>query len=431
MSESQAVRNRRADLERLGDEIAELSAHLHAATYRLLVRLREFDEREGWNGGFLSCAHWLSWRTGIAPGAAREKVRVARALACLPQIGEEMRKGVLSYAKVRALSRIATPENERQLLDVALSATAAQVEKIVRAWRRVDRVEEQVEDERRHSARNLTLYIDDDGSYVIRGRLDPETGALLERALEAAADSQNAAGAATCKQRRADALHRIAELALENTLQKTGRESRFQVVVHVDSDALLERSSSGQCVIGDAIRVSAETARRLACDCTRVAMTHDGAGDVLDVGRKSRSVPTPIRRALEHRDRGHCRFPGCANRICDAHHLKHWADGGETKLANLVLLCRRHHTMVHEGGFRALMNDSGEPRFVTLDGSVIPAVPDAPMPSTDRAHALVRQNAENNVTIGAWAATPDWHGEPLDIGFALLTLRRQPAIEAA
>ncbi|HJQ64724.1 MAG TPA: DUF222 domain-containing protein, partial [Burkholderiales bacterium] len=138
------------DLERLGDEIAEIAAHVHAATYRLLERLREFDGRSGWSGGFTSCAHWLSWRTGIAPGAAREKVRVARALGQMPLLSDAMRQGELSYAKVRAITRVATPANEAELLEFARNGTAAHVERLVRAWRRVDRLEEQESERERH-----------------------------------------------------------------------------------------------------------------------------------------------------------------------------------------------------------------------------------------------------------------------------------------
>ena len=122
-----------ADLERLGDEIADLASHVDSATYRLLVRLREFDDRDGWSGGFASCGHWLSWRTGIAPGAAREKVRVARALGDLPLLGAAMERGELSFSKVRALTRIATQQTEEELLELARHATASQVERIVRA----------------------------------------------------------------------------------------------------------------------------------------------------------------------------------------------------------------------------------------------------------------------------------------------------------
>jgi hypothetical protein len=124
--------------EALGDQIAVLAARLHAATYELLVLLREFDERTGWNNGFTSCAHWLHWRTGIDLGAAREKVRVAHALARLPRLSATMARGAISYAKVRAITRVATPGNEAALLDLAQAGTAAHVERFARAWRRGD-----------------------------------------------------------------------------------------------------------------------------------------------------------------------------------------------------------------------------------------------------------------------------------------------------
>src|ERR671910_2799429 len=127
------------DLERLGDQIAELAAHLDAATARLLDLIREFDAREGWNSGFRSCADWLSWRIGLAPGAAREHVRVARALGTLPRLAQALARGELSYAKVRAFTRVATAETEERLLAVGRAGIAEHVELIVRAWRWVDR----------------------------------------------------------------------------------------------------------------------------------------------------------------------------------------------------------------------------------------------------------------------------------------------------
>ena len=177
------------DLERLGDEIARLAAHLHAATCQLLEMVREFDERRGWSGGFRSCGHWLSWRTGIGIGPAREKVRVARALSSLPEISAAMARGELSYSKVRALTRVATPENEGDLLGIARHATAAHIEKLVRAWRRVDRTQEANEEQRRNRRRSLHLFPEEDGSYVLRGRLEPEVGALIEKALEWAVEA--------------------------------------------------------------------------------------------------------------------------------------------------------------------------------------------------------------------------------------------------
>ena len=157
----------------------------------LLVLIHQFDQREGWSE-FASCAHWLSWRAGLAPGAAREHVRVARALADLPRLSDAMRRGVISYSKVRAVTRVATPETEQTLLDVALAGTAAHVEQVVRAWRRVDRTAEAADDRRRHASRVLHTWVDDDGMVVVRGRLTPEVGAVLRRALEAACDQARA-----------------------------------------------------------------------------------------------------------------------------------------------------------------------------------------------------------------------------------------------
>src|SRR5690606_6431856 len=210
------------DLEALGDEIATLAAHIHAATYRLLELLAEFDRREGWGGGgFRSCAHWLSWRTGIALGPAREKVRVARALGALPGISAAMRSGTLSYSKVRALTRVATAETEAELLEFAAHGTTAHVERLVRAWRQVDRAEaaERDRERARHEARRLTLQEDEDGSWVVRGRLDPEVGAVLARALGAAAGALRVAPEPgqeppSHAQRLADAMGLVAEQSL-------------------------------------------------------------------------------------------------------------------------------------------------------------------------------------------------------------------------
>ena len=184
-----ATPNHTAELDRLGDQIAELSAHLEAATARLLDLIREFDARGGWNTGFRSCAAWLSWRIGLDLGAARERVRVARALETLPLLAEALARGELSYAKVRAITRVATPETEERLLGVGRAGTAAHVERIVRGWRCVDRKAEARETARRHASRALHVHQDDDGTVVLRGRLEPEVGAVLIRALAAARET--------------------------------------------------------------------------------------------------------------------------------------------------------------------------------------------------------------------------------------------------
>src|SRR5204862_4034110 len=172
-------------LDRLGDEIAELSAHLDAATARLLDLIREFDARGGWNTGFSSCAAWLAWRVGLDLGAARERVRVARALATLPRLAQALAHGELSYSKVRALTRVATPDTEERLLAVGKAGGAEHVERIVRGWRRVDRKAERREMTRRHVSRALRVYPDEDGMVVIRGRLGAEVGEVVMRAVVA------------------------------------------------------------------------------------------------------------------------------------------------------------------------------------------------------------------------------------------------------
>src|SRR5438309_5623320 len=192
-----ATHDRVAELDRLGDEIAELSAHLDAATARLLELIREFDARAGWNTGFRSCAEWLSWRVGLDRGAARERVRVAHALGTLPRLARALARGKLSYSKVRALTRVATPDTEERLLAVGRAGTAEHVERIVRGWRRVDRLAEAKETARRHTSRALHVYQDGDGMVVIRGRLDQEVGAVLLQALAAARETLHQRSRAT------------------------------------------------------------------------------------------------------------------------------------------------------------------------------------------------------------------------------------------
>ena len=253
--------NPNAELDRLGDEIAELSAHLEAVTARLLDLIRQFDARGGWGNGFRSCAHWLSWRVGLDIGAAREKVRVARALGTLPRLARALARGELSYAKVRALTRVATPETEERLLGVGRAGTAEHVELIVRGWRRVDRNAEAREAATRHRSRALHVYRDDDGMFRLRGRLEPEVGELLMQALAAARETlyqrthRTFVGAGctpddpadvsaetrvvempvedppTFEQQQADALALLAETALHHGIDPGAPGERYQVVV--------------------------------------------------------------------------------------------------------------------------------------------------------------------------------------------------------
>jgi len=426
-----ATASRISELERLGDQIAELSAHLEAATARLLELIRQFDAQAGWNNGFRSCAAWLSYRVGLDPGAARERVRVARALGTLPLLSHALARGELSYAKVRALTRVATPATEERLLAVGRAGTAEHVERIVRGWRRVDRLAEARESKQRHSRRGVQLYEDEDGMVVVRGRLEPEVGALLRRALDAAREvlyqrtrSDEAADMAepmdrpSLAQQQADALALVAETALHRELDPGTPGERYQVVVHVDAAVLADPEQPGQSVLEDGMRVSAETSRRLACDASRVVMQHDSDGRVVEIGARTRTIPPALRRALVQRDRG-CRFPGCGVRVGQGHHLRHWAEGGPTTLSNLALLCRRHHRAVHEEGYQVQRLPHGALRFSHPNGRELPAVPIPPAVPLDPVGVLRASHAALGLHIHGRTGCAGWQGERLNLTWAI------------
>jgi hypothetical protein len=427
------AQNATPELDQLGDEIAELSAHLDAATARLLDLIREFDERGGWNNGFRSCAAWLSWRVGLDLGAARERVRVARALATLPLLGHALARGELSYAKVRALTRVATPVTEARLLAVGRAGTAEHVERIVRGWRKVDRLAEARESARQHASRALHVYQDEDGMVVLRGRLEPEAGALLMQALAAGRETlyQRARAATfddppvdvsaetpTMAQQQADALALLAETALHHGLDPGAPGERYQVVVHIDAAALADPEQPGQSVLEDGARVSAETSRRLACDASRVVMRHDANGRVEEIGARTRTIPPALRRALQHRDRG-CRFPGCGGRFTQGHHLRHWAQGGPTTFSNLALLCRRHHRAVHEEGYQVVRGADGTLCFAGPDGRPLPEVPPRMAMPGDSVAILRAYHDAQGLHLGARTPCAGWLGERLDVGWAI------------
>ncbi|HST15570.1 MAG TPA: DUF222 domain-containing protein [Gaiellaceae bacterium] len=349
-------------LAALEAELATLASHLYAGTCRWLELVAELDRRAGWaDAGARSCAEWIAWRCALTPRAAREHVRVARALGELPLTQASFARGELSYAKVRAVTRVATAESEEDLLKLASHCTASQLERSVRAYRRVTTEEAREQQDDAH----LNVFWSPDGSLEIHGRLAPEDGALLLRALESMRDSLWRGSAEPRPARQAstaEALVAVADAALAGAgHERTGGE-RYQVVIHAD-EAVLCGDGEGGCALEDGSAVAPETARRLACDAT-----------VVRDGRKSRTIPPAVRRALRARDHG-CRFPGCENhRFVDAHHVRHWAHGGETTLTNLVLLCRRHHRAVHEGGYRV----DADGRFFYPWGGEILASPSLP-----------------------------------------------------
>ncbi len=427
-----------SDLE---SEITKLAGHLNAGTHRWLVLIAEFDTRKGWNGvGVQSCAHWLNFKCGIDLGAAREKVRVAHALEALPKISEAMALGQLSYAKVRALTRVACAGTEHYLLSIALHGTAHHVENTVRHFRRAKEAEELSRETEQQINRCLSYSFDDDGSLILKGRLPAETGAMVLKALQAAmeslddspsneldksSDSESDVSAETSsfseltpRMMRADALVMMAESFLANGPKELGGGDRHQVVIHIAAETL-QHKEAGCCEIEDGPSIAAETARRITCDASLVPLIENEDGEPLDIGRKTRSIPPALKRALKARDKG-CRFPGCTNtKYVDAHHIHHWADGGETKATNLLSLCRFHHRLVHEGGITIERLDDGAVRFVKPDGKCFDSV--APGHTSDWAQ-LPASNEQHDIYIDKKTAITRWRGERMDYGLGIEVL---------
>jgi hypothetical protein len=423
--------------EALASRITELAGHLNAANHRWLVLIAEFDRRQGWSDGFTqSCAHWLHWQCGLDLGAAREKVRVARALIALPNVSKAMSEGRLSYSKVRALTRVATPEAESVLLNVALHGTAHHLELLVRKYRRVLEVEELSREERQQSRRGLTYQYDEDGAVVITLRMPAETGTLFLKAIDAAmpelwdvSAETSPNPSSTPSARRADAAGVLAESFLAHGPESLKGGDRQQIIVHVDA-ATLKSHAAGCCEIDEGPSIPVATARRLACDASKVEITEDENGNPLDVGRRTRTIPPALRRALQARDKG-CAFPGCTHkRYVDGHHVHHWADGGETKLSNLVLLCRFHHRAVHEGGLRVERCDDGAWRFYRPTGEGIVT----PVPTPTEWSVVPDANRERGIFVNPRTGATNWRGEDFDCSIAvdsMLFRRRKAAATAA
>ena len=389
------------DVVALGEAIAETAALIDAATHRFLTQLREFDAADGWaRAETLTCAHWLSWRVGMNLGAAREKVRVARKLAELPLIDGALAAGEVSYSKVRAMTRVATADNEADLLNMARNTTAAQLERICRLTRQVQSPSAEearaADDERRYVMSRAT----DDGMVSIHLRLHPDEAARVMKALEVCAEGG----------RLVDGAVAMADSALaggpsgEGDPPGSGRPP-VEAIVHISADAL-----AGHTDLGDGL--SAEISRRLLCDAGVVPVLEDGAGRIIDVGRKTRTIPPALRRALRARDRG-CRFPGCTHtRFVDAHHVEHWLDGGETNLGNTLLLCRHHHRAIHEHGFT--VGREGEAVVFRNPAGAILA-PSGPRPAL-RADAfdLLRRRVDPAGALTPATNAPGWDGWPVD-----------------
>jgi hypothetical protein len=465
-------------LQELALQLRRQAADIAAAECRWLVALAEFERDGGWAlEGAKSCAAWLVWACGMGPEAARERVRIARALTTLPLVRERFARGELSYSKVRAITRVATAENEALLVTYAQHATAAQLEEVVRGYRRIRETEEdETEGELAHRERRWARWrVDEDGYVHLSARLPADDGMTVVKTLEAVADwlGQQPADTPGSREqpldpamgrgdrpveakrwetaepadvRLADALSVLAETTRTHGPAACPGDERYQVVVLVREgvlqgdgaavDAGDEAPARASGAVGrlagerlpgpdvparivDGPGLDVTSARRIACDASIVALVEDAQGTPLGVGRRGRTVPRRLRRALERRDRG-CRFPGCSTRqFVDAHHIWHWSAGGPTELDNLILVCRFHHTLLHEGRFTITQPAPNRFLFHRPDGSVLHPV--APTTGGD-ADRLAGENLAHGVATTADSLIPDWDGGPQDIDAAIEVL---------
>jgi hypothetical protein len=457
----------RVPLERVEAQICELAGHLAAATCRFLVLLGDFDARRGWASWEMgSCAQWLSWKCQMSSGTAREHVRVARALRDLPVIRARFAAATLSYAKVRALTRIATPATEAGLAELAGPMTANQLERFARAHRQVSAAD----DASARVQRRLVWRVEEDGSLAGTFRLPPLQGAVLLKALRAAcadlagqaAGDTPAAGAADSGQADGDApapdagqadagqavartssdladgLVAVAESFLAGKVAGADDPEIYRVVVHAGADVLGgpaglgadPRVSAGtpqapadarvpgdpadpaRCHVEDGPAISVSTAQMISCTAALSWMTHSDGGAVLALGRRRRRPSSAIRRAARERDNCRCRFPGCESRRVDLHHIQHWVNGGRTDLDNLISLCPWHHKIVQDRGYLIATSSGGGFTFYRPDGSPLP--PSPPLPEPD---GSIEETHEAEITPDT--IIPPWYGERLDLDYAI------------
>lgn len=429
-------------LERLEAEITELAGHLAAAECRWLLLVAEYDRRAGYEEwGRRSCAHWLSAYCGLDMRAAREKVRVGRALEDLPAIADAFAAGNLSYSKVRALTRVATPANEADLVMLAGHATAVQVEHIVRSYRGVLTAEEEVEvANERHVTRFVRFDWDDDGSLVIHGRMPAELGAIVMEAFDAArgqvaddvlvengpAGPSSEVAPPAFAATNADALVMMAETLLASgPAARTGGD-RFQIVLNGEVNVLTDDAPGGVCQLDHGPVLAPETLRRLACDASVVFVLRDEHGNPIDISRKTRTIPPSTRRAVRARDEG-CRFPDCGERFfIDVHHVRHWARGGTHELTNLLELCWFHHRLVHEGGWGVRLDAEGVVVAIQPNGNVLPRCRRSGVAVSDGAASDGRiecHNRARGIAIDHTTNVPRLYGDPLDLDHVTTALR--------
>ena len=321
--------------------------------------------------GFINMVDWLRFSCHLTSTQAADRINVGRHLGEMPETVEAMCKGLIGYSHLKVMARTAEAVGKRfdetDLLPLALDHSPGKFHfKCLHYRHAMDRAGFEQEQEQLHERRGLRLSTAEDGCLLISGGLDPVGGAVVRNTLESLAKPGGTADDRTREQRLADALVELAEHKTEVQLQVTSTV-----------ETLLGLCGAPGAEMEFSLPVASGTVERVACDSSLARVLLDQESVVIDVGRSKRVVSGPARKALMARD-GHCRWPGCERPAswCDGHHLVHWIHGGETELDNLVLLCRRHHRLVHEGGWQLIRTDNGE--LVTIAPTTTFGRPRAP-----------------------------------------------------
>ncbi|HEY3196203.1 MAG TPA: DUF222 domain-containing protein [Candidatus Dormibacteraeota bacterium] len=353
----------------LGEDIKELERIGNRCQAESMRRLRRFDKDQGFAAsGALTTKSWLRWQCHLTDGVASHRVELARRLPELPQTSEAYAQGSISYSHASLIAKTAEhcgqsweANAESILVKAARELDPYQLKKACIRMRHY--LEPQcvlTEANEIHERRQVFLSQTLDGVFYIDGQLDAEGGATLQTALDALMGPPAADDERTPPQRRADSLVELARRQLDGGRLPEVAGQKPHLMVNVDLATLAKQPHSPAAELEWAQPIPAETARRLACDCSLTPILHGAESHQVEAGPTTRVIPPSMRRALNARDKG-CRFPGCDMPVawCDAHHLKHWADGGPNALWNLLLLCRRHHGLFHEGGWRLEQADGG------------------------------------------------------------------------
>jgi hypothetical protein len=348
-------------------------------------RLHRFDSGGGYESTqALTVKSWLRWKCNFSAAAAAGRVAVARELSELPQATRAFADGDISCAHAAMIARTAEKLGDKMesnaetiLVTAAKELDLARLRMVtIKLQHFMDPESVREEANESHELRFLHLSQTLDGVFYINGRLDSEGGAILQAALNALSGPPTPDDRRTPKQRRADSLVELARQKLNSgTLPEVGGQ-KPHLTVTVSMATLANQPGSPAADLEWASPIPAETARRLACDAAVTPIFLGSESEQPQAGQTSRSISGPLRKALVFRDKG-CRFPSCDRPPAwtDAHHLKHWADGGKHVMGNLLLLCRRHHRKVHEEGWHLVVTAEGNIVALTPDRFVFGSVP--------------------------------------------------------